>query len=115
MKSILIDRWSVFIPHPSGVFAPVNEFVAVLCGHVYHHPQSHLFPDGSSVTTEALVCLDTGFGIAESVRRIYSLGQVDPQFEERLNQTGSTLLYYENAIKRAYQHSRKVLPFRRKD
>lgn len=75
---VRIENWSIISKTP---YASPEADVKYLQGKVYGHPR---FEDGYEITTSRLIKTDLENNLAETLSRIYELGQVDPEYAKFL-------------------------------
>jgi len=74
---VRLENWSIITSDDSKYSAPELR-VKRLKGMSYGHPQ---FPDGEVIHTSPLINeVDVVNGIAETVSRVYCLGEMDPEY-----------------------------------
>lgn len=71
---VRIENWSIVSHTP---YASPEADVKYLSGNVYGHPR---FQDGEIITTSRLIKMDIPNGLAETVSRLYELGEINPEY-----------------------------------
>lgn len=89
-----LDNWSV-VSVDFDPYQPPEVQKKYLHGKVFDHPH---FADGTSITTSHIVTVNAEHRIVTGSGSIYSLGEVDPKYEES----------YPRAKQRLFNNSREI-------
>ena len=83
MSNPRLENWA--IRYTGDPYTPPELQRCAAIGEVYGHPE---FPDGSPITTSALIVHDYGRRQVTTKSRVYNLGKIDPGYVQYMKDNG---------------------------